>query len=72
MQIILEHLFNQTKTYPLENMISPSLVAKGEGRGEDMCMDSLLNKEEQNTAYPMLLLQQELHHQILPALALHL
>ena len=66
MQIILEHLFNQTKTYPLENIISPSLVAKGEGRGEDMCMESL-NMEEQNTAYPMLLLQQEQHHQILPA-----
>ena len=41
MQIILEHLFNQTKTYPLEIKISPSLVAKGEGRGEDMCMESL-------------------------------
>ena len=71
MQIILEHLFNQTKTYPLANMISPSLVAKREGRGEDMHMESL-NKEEQNTAYPMLLLQPELSHQILPALALHL
>ena len=71
MQIIIEHLFNQTKTYPLEIKISPSLVAKGEGRGEDMCMESL-NMEEQNTAFPMLLLQQELSHQILPASALHL
>jgi hypothetical protein len=41
MQIMIEHLFNQTKTYPLENKISPSPVAKGEGSGEDMCMESL-------------------------------
>jgi hypothetical protein len=44
MQIIVEHLvehlFNQTKTYPLEIKISPSPVAKGEGCGEDMCMES--------------------------------
>ena len=70
MQIILEHLFNQTKTYPLENMISPSLVAKGEGRGEDVYMESII-KNEQSTAYPMLPLQPELNHQILPASALH-
>ena len=71
MQIIVEHLFNQTKTYPLENKISPSPVAKGEGRGEYMYMESL-NKEEQCTVCPMLLLQLELHHQILLASALRL
>ncbi len=42
MQIIVEHLFNQTKTYPLENKISPSHVVKEEGCGEDMCMESLI------------------------------
>ena len=71
MQIMIEHLFNQIKTYPLKNKISLSPVAKGEGRGEDMCMESLI-KEEQGTACPMLLLQQELHHQILLASALRL
>ena len=40
MQIMIEHLFNQTKTYPFEIKISPSPVAKGEGHGEDMCMES--------------------------------
>ncbi len=40
MQIMIEHLFNQTKTFPLEIKISPSLVAKGEGRREDMCLES--------------------------------
>ena len=70
MQIMIEHLFNQTKTYPLEIKISPSLVAKGEGHGEDMYMESII-KNEQSTAFPRLLLQPELSHQILPALALH-
>ena len=67
---MIEHLFNQTKTYPLEIKISPSLVAKEEGRGEDMCMESLITNE-QSTAGPMLLLQPGLSHQILPASALH-
>ncbi len=71
MQIIVEHLFNQIKTDPLEIKISPSPVAKGEGRGEDMCMESLI-KNEQSTAGPRLLLQPGLNHQILPASALHL
>ncbi len=38
---MIEHLFNQIKTYPLENKISPSPVAKGEGCGEDMYLESL-------------------------------
>ena len=67
---MIEHLFNQTKTYPLENKISPSPVAKGEGCGEDMCMESF--KDEQSTASPRLPLQPGLSHQILPASALHL
>ena len=71
MQIILEHLFYQIKTYPLKIKISPSPVAKGEGCGEDMCMESFITNE-QSTAFPRLLPQPELSHQILPALALHL
>ncbi len=70
MQIMIEHLFNQTKTYPLENKISPSQVVKGEGCGEDMCMESLITNE-QSTADPRFLLQPGLNHQILPASALH-
>ena len=68
---MIEHLFYQTKTYTLEINISPSPVAKGEGCGEDMCMESII-KNEQSTAYPRFLLQPELSHQILPALVLHL
>ncbi len=71
MQIIVEHLFNQIKTYPLEIKISPSPVVKEEGCGEDMCMESLITNE-QSTAFPRLLLQPGLSHQILPVLALHL
>ena len=67
---MIEHLFNQIKTYPLENKISPSPVAKGEGCGEDMCMESLITNE-QSTADPRLQLQPGLSHQILPVLALH-
>ncbi len=70
MQIMIEHLFNQIKTYPLEIKISPSPVAKGEGRGEDMYMESLI-KNEQSTVCPRPLLQPGLNHQILPASALH-
>ena len=68
---MIEHLFNQIKTYPLEIKISPSPVAKGEGYGEDMCMDHSITTNEQSTAYPRLPLQRELSHQILPASALH-
>ncbi len=50
MQIIIEYLFNQTKTYPLENKISPSAVARGEGRGEDMCMESLITANKVRNA----------------------
>ena len=68
---MIEHLFNQIKTYPLEIKLSLSLVSKREGCGEDICMESLITNE-QNTAFPRLLPQPELSHQILPALALHL
>ena len=69
---MIEHLFNQIKTFPLTIKISPSQVAKGEGCGEDMCMDHLITTNEQSTAFPRFLLQPVLNHQILPALALHL
>jgi len=69
---MIEHLFNQIKTYPLDIWISPSQVAKGEGCGEDMCMEHLITTNEQSTAYPRFLLQPVLSHQILPASALHL
>lgn len=65
---MIEHLFNQIKTYPLEKKISPSPVAKGEGCGEDMYMESLITNE-QSTAFPRLPLQPGLNHQILPVLA---
>jgi hypothetical protein len=68
---MIEHLFNQIKTYPLEIKLYLSLVAKGEGCGEDMCMESLITNE-QSMARPRLLLQPGLSHQILPASALHL
>ena len=69
---MIEHLFNQIKTYPLKIRISPSQVAKGEGCGEDMYMDHSITTNEQSTAFPRLPPQPELRHQILPVLALHL
>jgi hypothetical protein len=70
---MIEHLLNQIKTYPLEIRISPSQVTKGEGCGEDMCMETeSATTGEQSTACPRLPLQPGLSHQILPALALHL
>ena len=69
---MIEQLFNQIKTYPLKIKISPSHVAKGEGCGEDLYMEHLITTNEQSTAFPTLLPQPELRHQILPVLALHL
>lgn len=68
---MIEHLFYQIKIDPLSIKISPSLVAAGEGCGEDLCMDSLITTSEQSMAFPRFLLQPELSHQILPAAVLH-